>query len=71
MKERVENVSGGSVVLAGDLPYQFEGQRQTFATVVTLSSSGESSNECGDALREAAEHIIESMEINSQTTLGS
>jgi hypothetical protein len=62
--------SGSEVFWAGDLPYQLDGQRETFATVVSLSSSGEGSNACGDALREAAEHLVSSMELNSETTIG-
>jgi competence protein ComEA len=62
--------SGSEIILFGNLPYRFEGQRETFTMTLILSYSGESSNECGDALREAAEHIVNSIEFNSETTLG-
>lgn len=57
--------SESDVFRAADLPYQVEGERETFETVVTLSSLGN----CGDALREAADYIVTSLEFNPETTL--
>jgi hypothetical protein len=62
--------SGSVVTWFGELPYQLDGERQTLPVTLELSYSGEESNECGDALREAAESIVDSMEVNSETTLG-
>jgi hypothetical protein len=66
--EFVGTSSASSLGWVGNLPYQFDGERRTFSTTLELTSDRES-NECGDALREAAEHIVNSMELNAETTL--
>lgn len=62
--------SNSNLTWAGNLPYQVDGERKTFSTVLTMSSTEEESMECGDALREAAEHIVDSLEVNDETTIG-
>lgn len=53
----------------GELPYQFDGERRTLAMWMTIVVDKES-NECGDALREAADHIVSSLAVNPESTLG-
>lgn len=54
----------------GNLPYQVDGERRLFTTGFNLTVTGEGSIECGDALREAAEHFVTSLEVNPETTIG-
>lgn len=62
--------SNANLTWAGTLPYQVDGERKTFSTVLTLNATEEESMECGDALREAAEQIVTSLEVNDETTIG-
>lgn len=67
--EFVGSSSASSLVWVWNLPYEIDGERQRISTTLELPSD-EESNECGDALREVAEHIVKSMEVNPETTLG-
>jgi hypothetical protein len=62
--------NNSNLTWAGNLPYQVDGERKTFSTVLTLGSTEEESMECGDALREAAEHVVTSLEVNDESTIG-
>lgn len=61
--------TGSELAWTGNLPYDIDGQRMLFNVTVSLSYTGEASNECGDALRAAAEHIVTSMAVNPETTI--
>lgn len=61
--------SGEGLTWVGNLPYQVDGERRGYTTSVDLTVNGEGSNACGDALRAAATHFVETIELNSETTL--
>lgn len=59
----------GTVFLNANLPYEVDGERRLFRTKITLRAQ-EESDECTEALREAIEHVVESLALNEETTLG-
>lgn len=61
--------SGSSLAWVANLPYQVDGERRTYTTTLDLTVYGEESNDCGDALRAAATHFVDTLEFNSETTL--
>lgn len=59
----------GTVFLNANLPYEINGERTLFRTKITLVAS-EETEECTAALREAVEHVVGSLSLNEETTLG-
>lgn len=53
----------------GFLPYEIDGQVRYFNVNLSLSSSGDDSEECHEKLQTAAEAIVNSMELNPDTTI--
>lgn len=71
--EEVEFVGASdnsNVTWGANLPYQVGGEREVFRAILSMSISEEGSIDCGDALRQAAEHVVESLEVNDETTIG-
>jgi len=58
-----------TVFLNANLPYDVNGERRLFRTEITLVAS-EETEECTAALREAVEHVVGSLSLNEETTLG-
>jgi hypothetical protein len=58
------------VTLTGELPYEIDGKAAAFQTSVALYATSDAGG-CEDVLREAAEHLIDSMEVNADTTIES
>lgn len=57
------------VFLNANLPYEVDGERRLFRTQISLVAS-EETEECAAALREAVEHVVGSLSLNEETTLG-
>ena len=53
----------------GFLPYERDGAVRYFSVNLALSASGDDSEECSEALQTAAENIVQSMELNPDTTI--
>lgn len=53
----------------GFLPYEKDGEVRYFNVQLSVSSSGDESEECGEARQTAAEQIVQSMELNPDTTI--
>jgi hypothetical protein len=53
----------------GFLPYERDGEMRYFSVNLALSASGDDSEECSEALQTAAENIVQSMELNPDTTI--
>jgi hypothetical protein len=58
-----------TVFLNAHLPYEVGGEQRPFRTEISLVAS-EETEECTAALREAVEHIVGSLSLNEETTLG-
>jgi hypothetical protein len=61
--------STNPIIWGGSLPYEIDGQVRYFSVTLSLSSSGDDSEECREALQTAAEYIVQSMEVNPDTTI--
>jgi hypothetical protein len=61
--------STNPIVWGGFLPYEIDGQVRYFTVNLTLSSSGDDSEECHEMLQTAAEEIVNSLERNPDTTI--
>lgn len=61
--------STNPIAWGGFLPYEIDGQVRYFNVNLSLSSSGDNSEECREALQTAAEEIVNSMELNPDTTI--
>ncbi|WP_254838252.1 hypothetical protein [Natronomonas marina] len=57
------------VFVEGNLPYEVDGERSLFRTKISILAQNDSA-ECTEALREATEHVVESLAVNGDTTLG-
>lgn len=61
--------STNPITWGGYLPHEIDGQVRYFHVTLTLTSSGDDSEECHEALQTAAEEIVNSMELNPDTTI--
>lgn len=61
--------STNPIAWQGWLPWEKDGEVRYFAVNLSLSSSGDDSEECREALQTAAETLVQSMHVNSDTTI--
>jgi len=61
--------STNPIVWGGFVPYEIDGQMRYFNVNLTLSGDGDDSEACQEALQTAAEEIVNSIELNPDTTI--